>query len=120
MCSYAYIPTLYIHTYVCMYVYYYVDFMAYFKKDFFAKDVVQSEWLVEKLYNGKVIPSILMNDVLKSTDEYEMTSHIYNHVNGQGNYESLKVMCGCMINHDVHQKMDALGKKMLKCLEASE
>ena len=105
---------------LCTYVRTYLEFMKHFQEDFLAEDVVQSEWLVNKLSDGEVIPKSLKNSILKSTDEYKMTSDIFNHVKGQGDYDSLRVMCKCMINHDGHRKMDALGKKMLKCLEASE
>ena len=118
MCSYAYLYT--VHTYVCVCIMNIIEFMKHFQEEFLAEDVVQSEWLVEKLYNREVIPKALKNSILKSTDEYKMTSDIFNHVKGQGDYDSLRVMCKCMINHDGFRKMDALGKKMLKCLEASE
>ena len=96
------------------------EFMEYFQGEFLADDAVNGEVILEKLANKKVISKAMKKKIAKEDDDYKVASAIFNHMRGQGDYESIEVLCECMMEAVGEKVMNKLGKKMMDCLKASK
>ena len=94
-----------------------VEFMNFFKEEFFT--VVQAKVIASQLVLKGVFPQSLGSRIMKGNDG-EGAFHLYRHCEAQFDYASLEVLCQCMRDEFGYPEMNALGKKMLDCLKASE
>ena len=99
---------------------YLITFVAVFEhfEDTFAKKIA-AQAIAKKLYDKKIIPQRILNQIKKADDDYEAASFLYNFMKEQGDYNSARMLFEVMIGATGYKQMSDLGEEMLNYLQTS-